>query len=324
MSGGGHGSHDDEPHEEHEEHVNHEAWVIPYADLLTLLMAMFIALFAMSKVDVEKFKQFALGMNQAFSGHDLNTGVFADPTGSGLQPGIGSGETGLPGDGGKLGTDRNRGAQVLGQLLSQLEKTQAVRDSEKASLEGVRKQISERAEQLGISKDLQLEMQERGLVVRIITDKVLFDSADATLRPEGAAVLGVVAQALGGLENTLLVEGHTDDRVIATDKFPSNWELSTARASAVVRELQALGVAPDRLRPTGYADLHPLVPNTSEANRARNRRVEIVVQSKFVDQVLQDAGATDEPLPDRTTPPIDTSPRITPNIDDIVGDLSRG
>ena len=80
---------DDEPHEEHEEHVNHEAWVIPYADLLTLLMAMFIALFAMSRVDSDKFKELAIGLNKAFSGSKLDTGVFAEDSGTGVAPGLG-------------------------------------------------------------------------------------------------------------------------------------------------------------------------------------------------------------------------------------------
>lgn len=110
-----------------------------------------------------------------------------------------------------------------------------------------------------------------------INDAILFDLASAELKPEGASVLDRLASVLGTQGGTVAVEGHTDDRPIATAKFQSNWELSTARASTVTRYLIAHGVSPERLRAVGLADTQPREANDTPEGRARNRRVSIVI-----------------------------------------------
>jgi chemotaxis protein MotB len=117
------------------------------------------------------------------------------------------------------------------------------------------------------------------LVIRVMTDKLLFDSGQATLKPAGVPLLGEVANLLN-LDQThpIVVEGHTDNVPIATSQFPSNWELSTARATTVVRYLAGHGVAESRLGAAGYADLHPIATNATPQGRQRNRRVEILLQ----------------------------------------------
>ena len=121
-------------------------------------------------------------------------------------------------------------------------------------------------------------IQRRGLVVRVLTDNLLFDSGSATLQPGADQLLNEVAQLLN-LDPThpITVEGHTDNQPIATAQFPSNWELSTARATNVVRFLISRGVNRYRLGAVGYADLHPIASNATAAGRAHNRRVEIVL-----------------------------------------------
>jgi chemotaxis protein MotB len=299
MAGGG-----DLPEEEHEEHVNHEAWVIPYADLLTLLMAMFIALFAMSTVDAEKFKAFARGASEAFGGGALTTGVFASSDNdSVVEGGQGSGLSPQPG--GAVGPDRTpESDKVLDTLVQQHADLEAEKSVERASLRGVEQRIRERAEELGLAGRLKLRLEERGLVVTVVTDQVLFDPGSATIKPEGDAVLRVVGSALQSVDNPIRIEGHTDSRPISTARYPSNWELSSGRAGSVARFFEAIGLDRSRLRPEGLADLFPLGPNETAEGRALNRRVEIVVQSKLVDRALRDAGLTKIPVEEQPEDPI--------------------
>jgi chemotaxis protein MotB len=130
----------------------------------------------------------------------------------------------------------------------------------------------------GFGNKVQTVIERRGLVVRVLTDNLLFDSGSATLQPGADQLLNEVAQLLN-LDPThpITVEGHTDNQPIATAQFPSNWELSTARATNVVRFLISRGVNRYRLGAVGYADLHPIASNATAAGRAHNRRVEIVL-----------------------------------------------
>jgi chemotaxis protein MotB len=121
------------------------------------------------------------------------------------------------------------------------------------------------------------EINERGLVIHVV-ESSLFDPGQATLKPEAIAVLDRIAQEVKSIPNQVRVEGHTDDRPIATLRFPSNWELSSARATAVVRYfVTKYQFAPERLSALGFGEYRPLAPNNSEPNRAKNRRVDIVV-----------------------------------------------
>lgn len=125
---------------------------------------------------------------------------------------------------------------------------------------------------------IKTRIDERGFIVSI-SNRVLFDSGRATLKtdPEAINILKQIAQALRSIENYAIVEGHTDNVPISTAKFPSNWELSTARAVTIVKFLIKNGVPPTRLGAAGYGEYRPLVPNTTEENRQKNRRVDIVV-----------------------------------------------
>jgi chemotaxis protein MotB len=303
--------------EEHEEHANHEAWVIPYADLLTLLMAMFIALFAMSSVDTTKFKALALGFNQALNGPSLDTGVFSKSPGNTPLDGQGSGLAPQPG--GAIGPDKQpKSQQVLPTLAQQHANLEAQRSVERQSLDGVRKQIATEAKRLGLAGELSLRLEERGLVVTVVTDQVLFDTGSATLKPEGQSVLRVVVSALKSIDNPILIEGHTDSTPIATAQYPSNWELSSGRAGSVARFFESLGMNGARMRPEGLADHFPIASNATAAGQAQNRRVEIVVQSKLVARALRDAGLTNEPVTAPVSPignPVGVS--VNPNLNPI-------
>jgi chemotaxis protein MotB len=317
---------DDGPHEEHEEHVNHEAWVIPYADLLTLLMAMFIALFAMSTVDMSKFKELSLGFNEALGGGELSTGVF-DPhhTAKGPLEGEGNGDKPLPG--GTVGAgERSESQSVVSALIKDHEDLQVAKAAERATFSDIERDLREVAKRLGFASKLSLRLEERGLVVTVVTDQILFRSGSAELEPAGFELLDVIADTLKEIENPILVEGHTDSIPISNSVYRSNWELSGGRAGSVTRFFERAGLDRTRLRAMGLADLFPLGDNRTEAGRAQNRRVEIVIQSKLIDRALRDAGLShkevdatgagdapvDDPVADDVKAPIDSiAPDIT-------------
>src|SRR4051812_44045332 len=260
--------------EEHEEHVNHEAWVIPYADLLTLLMAMFIALFAISTVDTSKFKDLSIGFNEALGGGKIDSQVFAGSNPKDDSPIPGNGYGTGPGSGGSLVASKNiLTASQLTQLLNSTQQLSAAKAKEASSLTKVQQRIDAKAKAAGFGKDIHTELQARGLVVTVVTDKVLFDSGEASLRPDGTTLLGLVAKALKAVPNPVLVDGYTDDVPIATSQYPSNLFLSGARAAQVAQYFMSLGVDEARLFPTGLGERDPIGANDTAEGRARNRRV---------------------------------------------------
>jgi chemotaxis protein MotB len=154
----------------------------------------------------------------------------------------------------------------------------AARAKEQEDFRRLKEQIDSYASQKGVQDKVQSVIAQRGLVIRLLTDRVLFDSGAAELKPEATPVLTKVAEIVAREgKHQVMVEGHTDPVPIHGSLFPTNWELSTARASRVVRFLIDGGVARRRLSAAGYASLHPIADNATAAGRSRNRRVEIVL-----------------------------------------------
>lgn len=255
-------------HVAHEEHVNHERWLITYADMITLLMVLFIVLFSMSQVDLAKFEQLKQSLNGAFG---ASSGGRSSPIegGDGVLPGS-TVPIALP-------SPVDRAAQAA---LATQEAKEVAAAAEQAVLEETKAQLGVALDQAGLGgAGIGMRVERRGLVVTIASDKVLFHPGQATLRPEGHVIIRQLARPLASMPNPLRVEGHTDDVPIA-GSYASNWELSTARATTVLRELaSAGGIAPTRLSAAGYADQRPMAPNTTPDGRARNRRVEILVEA---------------------------------------------
>ena len=145
------------------------------------------------------------------------------------------------------------------------------------NLRMVQQKIEEKFKQLGKNETLQTEITERGLVVHIL-ESTLFDKGSAELKPRAMEVLDLIADLLQGRPNHIRVEGHTDDTPINTRTYPSNWELSSARATTVVRYFSDnYAIPPDRISALGYGMYRPVSPNNSIENRARNRRVDVVI-----------------------------------------------
>jgi chemotaxis protein MotB len=248
-------------HEEHEEHVNHERWLITYADMITLLMVLFIVLFSMSQVDLAKYEKLKTSLSGAFGSSPLKGGAGV----------LSSGTSPIPMEGIAVQAQK---------ALANQQAAQAAAAAEQAALEETKAQLGSALEKVGLGGGVGLRVERRGLVVTIASDKVLFEPGRAALKPEGRQIIHQLAPSLAALPNPLRIEGHTDD-VPISGTFASNWELSTARATTVLREIEsAHAVAPSRLSATGFADQHPVATNSTPDGRARNRRVEIVVEAQ--------------------------------------------
>jgi chemotaxis protein MotB len=316
MSQGG----DDEIHEEHEEHVNHEAWVIPYADLLTLLMAMFIALFAMSTVDVTKFKAFAIGFNEALGGGKIDAGIGG--SGKATSPVVGAGNGNGPFSGGEITPqDQVTNGTQLQQILTAMASTKAAGLSQHQTLEDVRQQITAAADHLGLGGKVQTKELNNGLQVTLLTDQILFQSGQAQLEAPGRRLLEVIGEVLKPITNSIQINGYTDNVPIGPGgQFPSNLFLSSFRADVVAEYFESLGIDRARLFPAGRGDQDFVASNATAAGRGENRRVEIVVESNLVKQTLDNAGLNSQPAtPSASISPIDKSSTAAPNLQPNLG-----
>lgn len=218
-----------------------ERWLLTYADMITLLLALFIMLFALSKVDEGKYKAVAGALAKVFGGGNLIV-----DTGMGV------------GDGASIPLDK----------LPEMTPEQIAKALEQIG-EGLAVDFA-RDGRFGVF------MNERGLIISL-AGNAFFDSGKAELRPEIIPILNDIAERLKVLPNDISLEGHTDSDPIHTPEFPSNWELSYARANRVRSYLQSRGVSEKQLIVVGYGDTRPLYENTTAAGKQKNRRVDMVV-----------------------------------------------
>lgn len=233
-----------------EEHENLERWLVSYSDFMTLLFATFVVLYALAQSDVDAFKNIADALNRAF-----NQNIFEN------QAAILEGQDTL--------LDGQQGATTPLMLEYMSQKY------EQTSYEETKEEV-EKLKEKGVSA----EIDDRGLVIRMDDKAIKFAPGSAEIKPESLKVLGAVSKIIKEKFSIhyIQVEGHTDSDKISNSKYPSNWELSSARASSVIRYM----IANQKFNPkifiaTGLADTVPVVPNTTIENKSKNRRVEIVI-----------------------------------------------
>jgi chemotaxis protein MotB len=273
----------------HEEHQNHEAWAIPYGDLVTLLLAFFVVMYAVSSVNAGKYRVLSDALSAAFRG----TPRSPQPIAVGLDPRLMSEalpisevnrmfSAGLPAHA-LLPLPRAPGAAASGTPRRGSADPRAAPAGDAAADAARQRQLDMMASEVGAVMRKQIEAQRvrvtrRGNAIEVeISTDILFGSGSASLAPAALAPLGNLADALQPWPNSIRVEGHTDDRSIATLAFPSNWELSAARAASVVRLFTQHGVAAQRLAVIGFAEQRPLQSNRTPTGRNANRRVVVMI-----------------------------------------------
>ena len=284
----------------HEEHANHEAWAIPYGDLVTLLFALFTVMYAMSSVNEGKFRVLSDSLIAAFHGapkslQPVNIGEKEPGKGgekplSGIQPTvfIKIKEQGPPGEG-RSPRDPD---------VPKAPDPQA----SPAALIRMEREVQNAMQGLIDAKLVTVRRESLWLEIEINTD-ILFASGVSDFSPAAATVLDKLADVLKPFPNPVRVEGHTDNRPIKTSAYPSNWEFSAARAASVVHEFTKVGLDPLRLEIVGFGEFHPRQANDTAEGRNANRRVAILVL---------EAVAPGDPVVARSSAPIpgDASPGI--------------
>ncbi len=220
------------------------AWMATYSDLATLLLTFFVLLLSFANMDAKQFREALGSVREAFGVSQTNPGRFEARSNTIVEMGD------------------HGGRSVL---------------RENSAIRAVRNAVERR----GLSNDVEVSDEERGIVLRV-RDRVLFDVGSDEVRKEGVPVLEKVADLIAELEGGIAIEGHTDDQPITSKKFPSNWELSAFRATAVLRHLVSHGIPQNRLGIAGYADTMPVASNDTQAGRAKNRRVEFIFSYEAV------------------------------------------
>jgi len=259
-----------------------ERWLLTYADMITLLMALFMVLFSISSVNISKYQTLQQSLKAAFSGNILPGGKAISRQGSTANASHVPSSVELqaiePVSGMGASTAQNSTAHGARSVTAAAAQHVAAQN-EAAVFAHIKHALDVYAAAHGFSKSVQTSIEARGLVIKVLTDDLLFASGQAMLDGRSHSLLGEISALLNVDEtHPIDVEGNTDSVPIHGGLYPSNWELSTARASTVVRFLGEHGVSPHRLTATGYAEQHPLASNASAAGRARNRRVEIIMK----------------------------------------------
>jgi chemotaxis protein MotB len=280
----------------HEEGSN-ERWLLTYADMITLLMALFMVLFSISSVNISKFQTLQKSLKAAFSGDILPGGKAVEQQGAtanaaqapssielqALEPVATEGSASLQNStahgssSASSSSPSSRSSPSSSILASASQSAAARREAEEFAR--IKRELDSYAIAHGFAKSVQTTIEQRGLVIRVLTDDLLFASGQATLEGRAFGLLSEIA-ALLNVDQThpISVEGNTDNVPIHSALYPSNWELSTARASTVVRFLITQGVGASRLTASGNAEQRPYDSNATAVGRARNRRVEIVMR----------------------------------------------
>ncbi len=213
-------------------------WMTTYGDMVTLLLTFFILMFAMSTVNEQKFFEAAASLSKALGVLDKNVSVIGE---------------------------RSVAIGLAGNTEEQLDILEAL------------EQISEVFEEESLEEVAEINIIGPGEILIRLGDEVLFDPGEANLTAKARRVLTGITRSLLGKTEEIYVEGHTDNVPIKSDEFPSNWELSSARALSVVKLMEEVGIPPDQLGAISHGEFRPLEPNITPAGRAKNRRVELYI-----------------------------------------------
>lgn len=247
-------------HQPHEEHVD-ESWLIPYADLLTLLLALFIVLFASSSVDAKKFNAMMETFNEAFTGNSLiDTMTYPESTeNTTIKP-----------------TDGETEGRLKGKAETALQK-------ESRELTELKKQLDQYIQQQNLSTELNTKLTEQFLIITI-SDQALFDSGSAELKSSAQRNVVSIASFISKYpQYEVIVSGHTDNQPIKNKQFEDNWHLSTERALNVLKILlHNPKLSPARLSAIGYGEYRPVASNDSTQGRSKNRRVEVAIKRNAI------------------------------------------
>jgi len=243
-----------------------ERWLLTYADLITLLMAFFVIMYAMSNVNASKYSAMAQSLKIALGVEDRSPGLISTMM-TGQKPGN---------DKTLSLKDKNKD-KATAQMQQIQQKLNTRNPAEEKEFAAMISKIKAYAKMKGIVANVDVKEDGRGIVINL-SDKVLFESGKADLSPTAKAMLDDIAGILFSSSKSIKVEGHTDNIPINNERYPSNWQLSTDRATSVIMYwLSKYPADAGRLSAAGYGQYRPVASNATPSGRAKNRRVEIIV-----------------------------------------------
>lgn len=248
---------------EPEPHVNHERWLVSYADFITLLFAVFVVLYAMGQSDKKKVEEVMQSIQSSF--------------------GMATAGANAP----KINVIPSQSVTIVPSIkpevkvnpIGRTRSGQAKSRAEEKDFRQIKTAVEAYLVKQGAQSKVTLEITRRGLIVSL-KEAGFFNSGQATIKPEAYELVNTIAEVMTQYNNPLRLEGHTDDVPISTGQFPSNWELSTARATNGLKYLlRNFDVDASKISATGYAEFRPIADNSTPDGRARNRRVDLVMLS---------------------------------------------
>lgn len=273
-------------------HVNHERWLISYADFVTLLFAFFVVMYSISQVNDSKYRVLSDTFIEAFH-QPTDVQADAEPQDqsapsttvitpidfgkTAVSPAETAGQVPLVSDNSRnqITTPTEQQDQISSQQLD------PVKTSDE--LTQISDLVTEKFAQLISDQMIQVSSNELWLQIEL-KDSILFSSGSADASEQAQKIFDEIAEILGGYSNPVQVEGFTDNIPINSAKYPTNWELSSARASAIVKYLVSKGIAPERLSAVGYGEYQPVAANDTEQGRAQNRRVAVMIAKRKMDR----------------------------------------
>nr|WP_154896998.1 flagellar motor protein MotB [Paenibacillus xylanexedens] len=252
-------------HEPHEEHID-ESWLLPYSDLMTLLLALFITLFSMSSLDAAKFEQMASALSSALNG------------GAGVLDHTSMNPTEATTD---LGKNKQVPEEITKNKSAQITDTQMAQ-KEQEDLEKLKKQLDQYISKNGLSDQLNTKLNQSELKITI-SDNALFSSGRADVKPESRSLAKAISNMLQEFpQYEVVVSGHTDNIPISNSQYKDNWDLSADRALNFLKILLLNdSLDPAKFTPSGYGEYHPVASNQTNVGRAQNRRVEVSIIRKY-------------------------------------------
>ena len=268
-----------------EEHENGERWLVSYSDMMTVLVALFIVLYAMSQVDQVKFDQLRTSLAAGFGAPQVSiltdgAGLMNDASSQVVAPTIDGIVPTLTGAGQQNGVQSGAGEAIDATDL-------AAARAEYTDMEALAERIEAALVEQGLQDALQFRINERGLIIGMVTDEVFFAAESAVLTETSQVVVDTIAPFLAVLPNEISVEGHANT-VPTTSRYLTNWELSSDRATQVLRRLVENGGLPgSRSAAVGFGDARPLLPNETAEGLAGNRRVDLVVLSDEPERIRE-------------------------------------
>lgn len=230
-----------------EDDIDTNSWLGTYSDTITLLLTFFVLLYSYSSVDAQKFQQISSALQGVFNGKNSNQ-ILDFNMNNGEVPVVGS-------------QNESNGKNI------------DASENVKATYEKLQKQVKDEK----LDKYLKIKVDSRGYIFEI-KDKILFETGKADLKPDSIPVLDFITKYIEKIPNEIIIEGHTDNVPISNYKYKDNIDLSSDRANNVTRFfINNKKVDPKRIRPMGLGEYHPIVPNNSDSNKAKNRRVNVLI-----------------------------------------------